>query len=94
MITKNDIFEIIFEAIKESGVINTSEIQIDFHFKLVGHGSELDSMDFIALIVDIEQRISDKYDKSISITAEKAMSQTNSPFRTVDTLSDYILTLL
>lgn len=61
---------------------------------LFGKGSALDSVDFVTLIVDIEQAVNDEYDKKIVITNAKAMSRNNSPFRTVGTLADYIKELL
>lgn len=94
MITKNEILEVLFDCIGELNEVNGTELVKDVNTKLVGTGSELDSMDFVQLIVNVEQKIDEKYGKAISITAEKAMSQKYSPFRTVDTFADYILTLL
>lgn len=94
MITKTDVLNLIGEAIDESNQVNETEIQKTPETILVGTGSELDSMDFIALIVAIEGKLSDKYGISVSITAEKALSRQNSPFRTIDTLADYIMELL
>ena len=94
MIQKNEIINLLYECIDELNQTNGTELIKDVNTKLVGTGSELDSMDFVSLIVAIEEKISDKYDVNISITAEKAMSQKNSPFRTIDTFAEYLLTLL
>ena len=61
---------------------------------LFGQGSTLESVDFVSLIVNIEQAISDEYNKEISLVDARAMSQKNSPFRTVGSLAEYIHTLL
>ncbi len=61
---------------------------------LFGNGSVLDSVDFVNVIVDIEQAISDEYGRHISISNARAMSRQNSPFRTVGTLAAYINELL
>lgn len=61
---------------------------------LFGRGGVLDSTDFVSLVIDIEQAVEDEYGKNIVISNEKAMSQKNSPFRTVGTLSEYIKKLL
>jgi D-alanine--poly(phosphoribitol) ligase subunit 2 len=94
MITKKEILEIVFICINDLNEYNETNIKKDSETILFGDGSELDSLDFVSLIVNIEHKIHNKYKKSISITAEKAMSRKNSPFKTVDTLADYILELL
>jgi len=61
---------------------------------LMGPQSILDSISLVSLIVDIEQRINEKYGISITIVDERAMSQKNSPFQTIKTLSEYIQLLI
>ena len=61
---------------------------------LFGRSGVLDSTDFVSLMIDIEQAVEDEFGKHIVISSEKAMSQKNSPFRTVGTLSEYIEKLL
>ena len=60
------------------------------------YGSEglLDSMGLVNLVVALEERIQDEYDVPITIADERAMSQNNSPFRTVGSLAEYIEDLL
>ncbi len=57
---------------------------------LLGPGSTLDSMGLVTLIVDVEQRLADEYDVSVTLASENAMSRRQSPFRTVGALADYI----
>src|ERR671914_749974 len=57
---------------------------------LIRSGSLLDSLSLVSLIVDLEQRLKDEYGISLTLTDERAMSQKNSPFRTVRSLADYI----
>jgi acyl carrier protein len=61
---------------------------------LVGRNAILDSLGFVTLIVDLEQRLEEGHNVSLILTNDRAMSQKNSPFRTVQSLSDYILDLL
>lgn len=61
---------------------------------LFGTGGVLTSIDFVNLIVDIEQAIEDEFDVSVTIASAKAMSQKNSPFRTVEALAAYIKSLI
>ncbi len=94
MVTKNEILEIIFNCIEEINQQNGTEISKDANTKLFGSESDLDSLGLVSLIVGIEEAINDKYNISISIADEKAMSQRNSPFRSIETLADYLLELI
>jgi acyl carrier protein len=59
-----------------------------------GNSSSLDSMDLVGLLAEIEQQVFELYGKEITIASEKAMSQRNSPFRTVQSLADFVKELL
>jgi acyl carrier protein len=61
---------------------------------LIGRRSVLDSLGLVTLIVDLEQRIEQEYDLSLTLASDRAMSQKNSPFLTVATLAEYIDTLI
>ncbi len=62
--------------------------------KLYGIDGVLDSLALVTLITDLEEKISDEFDKDITLADEKAMSQRNSPFRSVESLTNYISKLL
>lgn len=62
--------------------------------KLYGGSGALDSLALVSLITDLEERISDEFEKDIILADEKAMSQRISPFRSVETLTNYIQKLL
>lgn len=57
---------------------------------LFGNTGQLDSLGLVSLIIIIEQNIEDEFDINITIADEKAMSQNNSPFRTIGTLVDFL----
>lgn len=57
---------------------------------LFGKGGTLDSVDFVSLIVDVEQAIEDETGRRIVLSDAKALSQKNSPFRTISTLAEYV----
>lgn len=61
---------------------------------LFGAEGVLDSITFVNLIVDIEHAVQDEYGKKILIVSAKAMSQKNSPFKTIGSLAEYIKQLL
>lgn len=61
---------------------------------LFGKGSNLDSLGLVNLIVATEQIIEEEFGITIILASEKAMSQKNSPFQTVESLVNFILLLL
>lgn len=61
---------------------------------LFGEGSVLDSLALVSVIVDLETLASDKFDKAISLTDDRAMSRDPVPFKDVGTLQAYLLELL
>jgi acyl carrier protein len=62
--------------------------------KLYGINGVLDSLALVTLITDLEEKISEEFNKNITLADEKAMSQRNSPFRSVESLTNYISKLL
>lgn len=96
-IERDDIVEIISSSLKETLELNASEVDpasINHDTRLVGHSAVLDSMGLVSLILDIEQRVNEQYDVLIILADERAMSQKQSPFRSVSTLADYIVQLV
>lgn len=57
---------------------------------LFGNRGELDSLGLVTLIILVEEQIADELGVEVTIADEKAMSLKNSPFRSVNTLSDYV----
>lgn len=62
--------------------------------KLYGANGGLDSLALVSFITDLEEKISDEFDKEIVLADEKAMSAKTSPFRNVESLTLYINSLL
>jgi acyl carrier protein len=93
---ENDILQAIYRA---CAIINDdldTDRQLVFSpdTVLFGSNSVLDSLKLVGLIISIEREIEDACGISLVLTDERAMSQKNSPFRTVQTLSEYIAGLL
>ena len=51
----------------------------------------LDSLSLVSLIVDIEARVEDSFATEVVLASEKAMSMKNSPYRSVASLTDFVL---
>jgi len=54
----------------------------------------LDSLGLVRLIMDVEQRLQVERDITVTLVDERAMSQKHSPFRSVQTLVDYVCMLV
>jgi acyl carrier protein len=93
---KEKIQQLIFNSIDSLNAHLPNEEHIEKHdgTALFGSGSKLDSLGLINLIVMVEQNIEDEFDISLTLADERAMSQIYSPFRSVESLTDYINILL
>jgi len=61
---------------------------------LFGPGGIFDSLDLVRMTIYLEQAIRVRFDVSIQLANEKAMSQENSPFLTVQSLFEYTVDLV
>ncbi|WP_296686394.1 hypothetical protein [Flavobacterium sp.] len=62
--------------------------------KLFGGDGILDSLGLVSFIVSVEEVLEDKFDVSILLADDKAMSRRTSPFARVSYLADYILEVI
>lgn len=86
---KSEIKSIVQKCVEEYMSSQDGIYTINDNFQLFGKDSIIDSMGLVNIIIDIESNFLDK-GYEISLTSEKAMSQKNSPFRTIESLSEYI----
>jgi acyl carrier protein len=56
---------------------------------LFGDHGLLDSVGLVSLVVGVEQAIQERFGIALSLADEKALSQRQSPYRTVGSLADY-----
>lgn len=93
---KNELLELIISTANELKDQEEVEIssEIDNNTELFGKSGILDSMGLVSLVVAVEQAIEEKYNIAISLADEKALSQKNSPFRTVSALAEYAVSLV
>lgn len=72
------------QNLEEEHLVDTPEAP------LFGKEGKLDSLGLVNLILAVEERISNELDLNITLADERAMSRKNSPFRTVQSLADYV----
>jgi acyl carrier protein len=61
--------------------------------RLLGSGSALDSMHLVSLIIAIEREVEESFGVALTLADERALSMKASPFRSIQSLADYIGTL-
>jgi len=93
---QEQMFRLIMEAVLEINENLDEKLDVDAGLacKLYGDGGHLDSISLVSLIVNVEQRVEDAFDVSIILANEKAMSQKNSPFLSIESLTNYAMTLV
>ncbi len=93
---KRKIKQVIIDTIEEINRLIQKDHQLEKSTETVlfGNNGKLDSLGLINLLVTVEQNIEDEFDINLTIADERAMSQKQSPFRTIGTLVDYIDILL
>ena len=61
---------------------------------LFGELSSLNSLDFLNLLMAVEENLEEEFSVPVTITDEKAVSVENSPFKTVQSLANYIESII
>lgn len=93
MIERKDAYEIVLASLQEvfeqTGMTPPASVGEDT--VLVGADAALDSLGVVQLIVEVEQRVEQNHDISVTLANDKAMSARNSPFRTVGVLADHVV---
>jgi hypothetical protein len=62
--------------------------------RLLGPQSVLNSMNVVSLIIAIEREIEDAFGVALTLADERALSMKASPFRSIQSLADYIALLI
>jgi D-alanine--poly(phosphoribitol) ligase subunit 2 len=93
---RHDIAALIVQQVQEVGSEQSITLPADLNDStaLFGQNGLLDSLSLVSLVVTVEQAVEDQYGVLVSLTDDKAMSQKNSPYRTIGSLADYICTAL
>ncbi len=94
---RSAILDIVITSLQEVANLSNNSSRISNfteETRLIGQDAVLDSMGLVSLIVDVEQTIDQEYGLTLILADERAMSQKRSPFRSVRSLTDYILQLI
>lgn len=90
---KDAIFAIIHQALIEVNATRKEKIDLLSVDKLALYGAAgvFDSMQLVSFLAAVEESLDDELNIEISLTSEKAVSQTISPFSSVACLIDFII---
>ena len=93
---KEKILNIVLQQLKEIG--EEQEIKELINCKantpIYSRNGTIDSITLVYLVTELEEAIELNYDKIITLVDEKAMSQKISPFRSANSLADYMIKLI
>ena len=86
---------VVLKAIRDLNLARDphERIEVSSKARIFGGESPLDSIGLVALLIDIEDAMAQK-GYTITLMDEKAMSQQKSPFRDVQSLVSYLVTLI
>src|SRR3954470_19774921 len=96
MPTEERISKAVFAAVDELN----QQLPAGIHVKksldapLYGASGKLESLDFVTLIMEVEEKINAEFGTDITIADENLLSKEKSPFSTLGTLIEYLEDLL
>ena len=92
--TRDRIVEIVHSSLdavnNDFGLEDDAKLEKGNGAVLYGQGSKIDSLVLVSLIVAVEENIRLELGLSVTLANEKAMSSERSPFRTLDSMIDYV----
>lgn len=88
------ILSIVLKVVEQANLarVTTQQLEVSPTAALFGPSSPLDSLGLVALLIDIEEAF-DQAGHPVTLSDERALSQTRSPFRDIPALVSYLSTL-
>jgi acyl carrier protein len=92
MTDHDKILKVVYSAIDELNKQLPAGITIDKSpdAPLYGQAGKLESLDFVTLIMEVEEKIRGEFGIDLTIADENLLSRQKSPFATVQALTDYL----
>jgi acyl carrier protein len=93
---KDEILNIVLQQLKEIGEEQEIDelINCKANTPVYARNGTIDSITLVYLVTELEEAVELKFDEIITLVDEKAMSQKISPFRSANSLADYMLKLI
>ena len=88
---KSSLIKLLNQFVNENEIELEMDVVLDENIRLIGTSSIFDSMELVQFIVEVESLLDEEFELEIELTSEKAMSRRNSPFISINTLTEYIV---
>lgn len=88
---RESLIKLIAQFVEENEIELDKDVVLDENIRLIGTSSVFDSMELVQFIVEVESLLDEEFEIEIVLTSEKAMSRRNSPFISINTLTEYIV---
>ena len=92
--TRDEVIGIVTRTLRRTYSDSNLEGDVAIDTRLAGKSALLDSLQLVSFIVDVESEVNAAFGSGIALADEKAMSREKSPFRSVETLVEYVTELL
>lgn len=89
----NEIYKIIVESVIKNMQNNDMATMVNGQTALIGRNRVVDSLGLVNILVDVETTLLDE-GINVSLTSDRAMSSRISPFRSVNSLNNFIISQL
>jgi acyl carrier protein len=96
MATDERVSKAVFNAVDELNKQLPAGVSVEksLDAPLYGAGGKLESLDFVTLIMEVEEKINAEFGTNITIADENLLSKEKSPFSTLQTLIEYLKEIL
>jgi acyl carrier protein len=96
MATDERVSKAVFSAVDELNKQLPAGVSVEksLDAPLYGAGGKLESLDFVTLIMEVEEKINAEFGTTITIADENLLSKAKSPFSTLRTLIEYLEEML
>ena len=96
MATDERVSQAVFSAVDELNKQLPAGVSVEksLDAPLYGAGGKLESLDFVTLIMEVEEKINAEFGTTITIADENLLSKAKSPFSTLRTLIEYLEEML
>jgi acyl carrier protein len=96
MATNERVSKAVFNAVDELNKQLPAGVSVEksLDAPLYGAGGKLESLDFVTLIMEVEEKINAEFGTNITIADEDLLSKAKSPFSSLRTLIEYLEEML
>ena len=93
---RDTVIQSIYDAIRRTNDLRAPHDRLGCEEATVLYGREgcLDSLGLVSFILDVEEAVNAHTGLKLVLADERAMAQQRSPFRTVQSLADYVMARL